>query len=102
LQRRHPGQRLFTATKVPPKDRVRPGKGTTPVDRVFAYERIIEYTDASLKNIAGAVVIVGAAANGCPEGRRTLRRTDEPVANSVPNTQPHFFTPLNRRHLPFF
>ena len=66
LLRRHPGQRLFTATKVPPKDRVRPGNGTTPVDRVFPYERIIEYTDASLKNIAGAVVIVGAAAKRLP------------------------------------
>jgi aryl-alcohol dehydrogenase-like predicted oxidoreductase len=51
LLRRHPGQRLFTATKVPPKDRVWPGKGTTPVDRVFPYEHIIEYTDISLKNM---------------------------------------------------
>jgi len=51
LVRRHPGKRLFTATKVPPKDRVWPGKGTTPVDRVFPYDHIIEYTDRSLQNL---------------------------------------------------
>ncbi|MFA5910966.1 MAG: aldo/keto reductase [Vicinamibacterales bacterium] len=51
LVRRHAGQRLLTATKVPPKDRVWPGKGTTPVSQVFPYEHIIDYTDRSLQNL---------------------------------------------------
>ena len=56
LVRRHAGVRLLTATKVPPQDRVWPGKGTTPVDRVFPYEHIIEYTDRSLTNLGAEVV----------------------------------------------
>ena len=56
LVRRHAGARLFTATKVPPKDRVWPGKGTTPVDQVFPYEHIVEYTDRSLANLGTDVV----------------------------------------------
>lgn len=52
LVRRHLGKRLLTATKVPPKDRVWPGKGTTPASQVFPYEHIVEYTDRSLQNLA--------------------------------------------------
>lgn len=51
LIERHPDAGLLTATKVPPKDRVWPGKGTTPVDQVFPYDHIIEYTDRSLQNL---------------------------------------------------
>ena len=56
LIRRHAGVRLFTATKVPPKDRVWPGKGATPVDQVFPYEHIVEYTDRSLANLGAEAV----------------------------------------------
>lgn len=56
LLRRHPGQALLTATKVPPKDRVWPGKGATPVDQVFPYAHIVEYTDRSLANLGTEVV----------------------------------------------
>ena len=56
LVRRHAGVRLLTATKVPPQDRVWPGKGTTPVDRVFPDEHIIEYTDRSLANLGADAV----------------------------------------------
>jgi aryl-alcohol dehydrogenase-like predicted oxidoreductase len=56
LLRRHPGRRLITATKVPPKDRVWPGKGSTPVDRVFPYDHIIEYTDRSLQNLGADAI----------------------------------------------
>lgn len=56
LVRRHARVRLLTATKVPPQDRVWPGKGTTPVDRVFPYQHIIEYTDRSLTNLGAEVV----------------------------------------------
>ena len=51
LIRRHQGTPLLTATKVPPMDRVWPGKGATPVDRVFPYEHIVEFTDRSLANL---------------------------------------------------
>lgn len=56
LVRRHSRQPLLTATKVPPKDRVWPGEGATPVDRVFPYDHIVEYTDRSLKNLGTDVV----------------------------------------------
>ena len=56
LVRRHSAVKLFTATKVPPKDRVWPGKGATPVDQVFPYEHIIEYTDRSLANLGAEAV----------------------------------------------
>ena len=52
LLKRHPRQALYTATKVPPKDRVWPGKAATPADRVFPYDHIIEYTDTSRANLA--------------------------------------------------
>ena len=51
LVRRHRSTALLTATKVPPKDRVWPGKGATPVDQVFPYDHIIEFTDRSLTNL---------------------------------------------------
>ena len=51
LVRRHSAVKLFTATKVPPKDRVWPGKGATPVDQVFPYKHILDYTDRSLVNL---------------------------------------------------
>jgi aryl-alcohol dehydrogenase-like predicted oxidoreductase len=51
LLRRHPGEELFTATKVPPKDRVWPGKRGTPVGDVFPYDHIVDYTNKSLKNL---------------------------------------------------
>jgi aryl-alcohol dehydrogenase-like predicted oxidoreductase len=56
LVRRHSAVQLFTATKVPPMDRVWPGKGTTPVSQVFPYEHIVEYTDRSLANLGADAV----------------------------------------------
>src|SRR5688572_4684719 len=35
LRRRHPGARLFAASKVPPKNRRWPGRGSSPADEVF-------------------------------------------------------------------
>lgn len=51
LLRRHADKRLIAATKVPPKDRVWPGKASTPARQVFPYEHIIEYTNTSLENL---------------------------------------------------
>jgi aryl-alcohol dehydrogenase-like predicted oxidoreductase len=51
LLRRHPDKRLIAATKIPPKNRVWPGKSTTPAGQVFPYEHIIEYTNISLENL---------------------------------------------------
>jgi aryl-alcohol dehydrogenase-like predicted oxidoreductase len=56
LVRRHPGKRLYTATKVPPKNLVWPGKRGTPVDQVFPYEHVIDYTDQSLENVGTKVI----------------------------------------------
>jgi aryl-alcohol dehydrogenase-like predicted oxidoreductase len=49
--RRHAGTRLYVATKVPPKNRVWPGKGSTPVLQVFPYDYIIEMTQRSRANL---------------------------------------------------
>lgn len=51
LLRRHPDKELFTATKVPPKDRAWPGKRSTPVRDVFPTEHIVDFTNQSLKNL---------------------------------------------------
>ncbi|MGE0043137.1 MAG: aldo/keto reductase [Vicinamibacterales bacterium] len=51
LLRRHPGARLYTATKVPPQDGVWPGRGTTPVSRVFPYDHVIRCTERSRENL---------------------------------------------------
>lgn len=48
---RHAGTRLHVATKVPPKNRVWPGKASTPISEVFPYDYIIEMTKASLENL---------------------------------------------------
>jgi len=49
--RRHPGTRLYVATKVPPKNRVWPGKAETPISDVFPPDHIREYTEKSLRNL---------------------------------------------------
>jgi aryl-alcohol dehydrogenase-like predicted oxidoreductase len=49
--KRNAGNRLYVATKVPPKNRVWPGKAETPISRVFPYEYIVEMTKASLENL---------------------------------------------------
>jgi aryl-alcohol dehydrogenase-like predicted oxidoreductase len=51
LQRRHPGTRVFAASKVPPKNRRWPGRSSSRADEVFPYDHIIGYTDATLKNL---------------------------------------------------
>src|SRR5262245_46680432 len=49
--KRHAGTRLYIATKVPPKNRVWPGRASTPISQVFPYDYIVEMTEKSLKNI---------------------------------------------------
>jgi aryl-alcohol dehydrogenase-like predicted oxidoreductase len=49
--KRHSGKRLYVATKVPPKNRVWPGRATTPISEVFPYDYIREMTERSLKNL---------------------------------------------------
>jgi len=49
--RRHAGKKLYVATKVPPKNRVWPGKAATPVHQVFPYDYVIEMTEKSRKNL---------------------------------------------------
>jgi aryl-alcohol dehydrogenase-like predicted oxidoreductase len=49
--KRHAGKRLYVATKVPPKNRVWPGRASTPISQVFPYDYIVEMTEKSLKNL---------------------------------------------------
>jgi aryl-alcohol dehydrogenase-like predicted oxidoreductase len=51
LIKRHPGKKLYVATKVPPKNRKWPSKPTYKLEDVFPAEYIIEYTEKSLKNL---------------------------------------------------
>lgn len=55
LLKRHPGTRLYTATKVPPMNRRWPGSASTPVDQVFPYAHILEYTRTSASNIGAPI-----------------------------------------------
>jgi len=49
--RRHPGQRLYVATKVPPKDRHWPGLSTTAPGDVFPYDHVVGLTETSAANL---------------------------------------------------
>jgi aryl-alcohol dehydrogenase-like predicted oxidoreductase len=49
--RRHPGNKLVVATKVPPKNWKWPGRAETPVCDVFPAEHIREFTEKSLENL---------------------------------------------------
>ena len=49
--KRHAAKKLYTATKVPPKNLKWPGRADTPIADVFPYEYIIEMTEKSLTNL---------------------------------------------------
>jgi aryl-alcohol dehydrogenase-like predicted oxidoreductase len=51
LLKRHPDKRLYTATKIPPKNRRWPAHADYPLDEVFPADYIREYTERSLRNI---------------------------------------------------
>lgn len=50
-RKRHPGERLYVATKVPPKNRQWPGRAETPIADVFPYDYIVEMTEDSRRNL---------------------------------------------------
>jgi aryl-alcohol dehydrogenase-like predicted oxidoreductase len=49
--KRHPGKKLYAATKIPPKNRKWPSRADYPLEEVFPSDYIIEYTEKSLKNL---------------------------------------------------
>lgn len=51
LLKRHPGRRLYTATKIPPKNRKWPARDNYSLDEVFPPDYIREFTEKSLRNI---------------------------------------------------
>jgi len=51
LIRRHPEQKLYAATKIPPKNRKWPSKPDYPLEDVFPPEYILEYAEKSRDNI---------------------------------------------------
>ncbi len=53
---RHAGRKLYTATKVPPRNLKWPGRADTPVSDVFPASHIIEMTEKSLENLGTGAV----------------------------------------------
>lgn len=51
LVKRHPRTRLYTATKIPPKNRQWPARPDYPLSDVFPADYIREYTEISLRNL---------------------------------------------------
>ncbi len=51
LVRANPGKRLYTATKLPPKNRTWPSRRGFTLDETFPPEHIREYTEKSLENL---------------------------------------------------
>lgn len=51
LARRHPAVRLFTASKIPPKNRTWPAPAKAPLAECFPAAHIREYTERSLQNL---------------------------------------------------
>jgi aryl-alcohol dehydrogenase-like predicted oxidoreductase len=56
LLRRHPDTRLYTATKIPPRNRKWPARADFPLDEVFPADYIREYTEKSLHNIGVSTI----------------------------------------------
>jgi aryl-alcohol dehydrogenase-like predicted oxidoreductase len=54
--RRHAGQRLYVATKVPPKNMQWPGKAEYTAADVFPADHIREYTERSLENLGADTI----------------------------------------------
>ena len=54
--RRHPGRRLYVATKVPPKNLRWPALDSYPLEDVFPADHIREYTEKSLENLGVAAI----------------------------------------------
>ncbi|NLX10834.1 MAG: aldo/keto reductase [Chloroflexi bacterium] len=51
LVRAHPGQKLYTATKIPPKNRTWPSRRGFKLADTFPYDYIVEMTRRSLENL---------------------------------------------------
>jgi aryl-alcohol dehydrogenase-like predicted oxidoreductase len=51
LVRAHPNEKLYVATKIPPKNFKWPSKPDYKLDDTFPPEHIVEYTERSLKNL---------------------------------------------------
>ncbi|MEM9829638.1 MAG: aldo/keto reductase [Bacteroidota bacterium] len=51
LVKRYPDKKLYTATKVPPKNFTWPSQSHFKLEDVFSYDHIIEYAEKSLKNL---------------------------------------------------
>ncbi len=51
LVRRHPGNKLYTASKIPPKNFSWPAKPEYAFEDSYPYNHIIEYTDKTLANL---------------------------------------------------
>ena len=54
--KRHAGRKLYTATKVPPKNLKWPGRAETPISDVFPASYIIEMTEKSLANLGTGAI----------------------------------------------
>ncbi len=51
LIKRYPSQKIYAATKIPPKNRIWPSQRAFLIDDVFPADYIVEYTETSLKNL---------------------------------------------------
>lgn len=51
MLRRHADQRLYVATKVPPRNLKWPGRASTPPSEAFPIEHVIASTETSLRNL---------------------------------------------------
>src|SRR4051812_5547858 len=51
LIRSNPGQQLYVATKIPPKDRAWPSSRQSQLEDVFPHDHIAEYLEKSLENL---------------------------------------------------
>jgi len=56
LLTRHPGKRLYSATKIPPKNRRWPARPEYTLDDVYPPDYIREYTEKSLANIGVSTI----------------------------------------------
>jgi aryl-alcohol dehydrogenase-like predicted oxidoreductase len=81
---RHAGQRIYVASKVPPKNRTWPARPGTPIEEVFPYDYLVESTEQSLRNLGVGTIDLQQLHVWTPEwiGREEWRRAAEDLKRS--------------------
>jgi len=83
MVKRHPGKKLYIATKIPPKNFVWPPKIDATLEECFPNDHIFEYTEKSLKNLGGLWRNYRAAGRRVAELKHVVKAEAEAQRHAV-------------------